>query len=346
VLAGTIISGAVGCAPKGNLPYISEFKANSPLKEGDAANYVIKVNYATKILFYEAGVLIGEFNGPPTGTHKFTFKGMPANSIPTENGKFEALLVISNDKGKLEKKLLLSIATPAPPQAALTGSSDNETGQRSYWGNQSFLQVSSTEPTPEPTTSNISPPTDYPPKFVTCPQGCCNCLEPGDAAAQGFTQRCSDELCYYSPGQVEKYYCYKDPEGWCCANGTVNQATKTECKGLGGYWSLNQNDAMQACQPKGYCCYNGQVYYPVSQSECAQRGGSYWSTNQAEVMQVCQPPCWCCIPGSQVCPRRGECYYTSGSVTQTTQDQCRLMGGNCYPDPNSANAACQPRLPR
>lgn len=331
VLVGIMISGAAGCTQQQevNLPYISTFEVSSQvLQPGDAAHYVIKVNNAEEILLYEAGINIGRWNGPPSGTHthKITFQGMPANAIPTDNGKFEARLVVSNAKGKQDKELMLSVAAPAIAAAGQPGASTAE--NKSYWLEQSFLSEASPEPAQD--TSNASPPMENPPQFADCDcaSGCNYCLEAGDAASGGFTQKCSDEPCFSSPNQNEEFYCYKEPEGWCCNNTQVSQSTKTECTNMGGsYWSINQNEAIQACQPKGYCCYNGQVYYPVTQAECAQRGGSYWSTDQAQVMERCQPAtCWCC---------------TNGRVFQMTQAECAQEGGTCYATQAQALEQCR-----
>ena len=334
VLVGIMISGAFGCTQNQevNLPYISSFKVSSQiLKDGDAANYVIKVNNAEEILLYEAGVNIARWNGPPSGTHthKITFKGMPANAIPTDDGKFEARLIVSNKKGKLEKELQLSVAAPAIPAAGQPGAPDNRTGEnKSYWLDQTFVSDASLEPPLETSqeTSDASPPMEYPPQFADCDcAGDCNyCLEAGDAASRGYTQ-CSDELCYSSPNQDKKFYCYKAPEGWCCNDTQVSPANKAQCDQVGGKWYAIKAQAQQACQPMCYCCARDGRVGLVTVDECRSVGGNCYAT-QYEAMQACQPPCWCCV---------------GGSVYQTNQSQCTQMGGNCYDNQGAAAAACQ-----
>lgn len=338
VLVGVIIVGVAGCDQQQevNLPYISDFKYQTTqyddpaLKYGEAASYMIKVNNAEEILLYEAGVLIAKWNGPPSGTHthKITFTGMPSNAIPTEDGNFEARLVVSNKKGKLEKKLMLSVDTaiaskPAPPANGQPGAPKN----KSYWLDQRFLPVP-----PRELPASTMPQTEYPPQFADCPAGCDYCLKPDEAASRGFTQKCSDELCYYSPGQKEKWYCYKAPEGWCCLGGhggQVSQATKTECEKDGGAWYADQSLAMQACQETCWCCRQDGAVGNVNVNECLRVGTCYDTQYQAQ--QACQPEtCWCCIPG----PAAG------GNVSQTTQNQCAGMGGTCYSTQGAAVSAC------
>jgi hypothetical protein len=328
VLVGIMISGAAGCDQQGVLlPGIGYFKASpQKLEYGQATNYMIKVNNAEEILLYEAGVLIANWNGPPSGTHthKITFTGMPSNAIPTEDGNFKALLVISNEKGKLEKELMLSVASPSPPAAAKPEAPDNETGDnKSYWLGERFLPI----PPHESPTSAI-PATEYPPQFADCPPGCNYCLKPDEAAELGLKQKCSDELCYYSPDQEEKFYCYKEPEGWCCVGGhggQVIQATKTECEKDGGDWYADQSLAMQACEETCWCCrHQDGAVGNVTVDECLRVGSCY--ATQYQAMQACQEMmCWCCA---------------DGNVVHTTEIQCLQMGGCCHDTQAEANEAC------
>jgi hypothetical protein len=337
VLVGIIISSAAGCTPQQEvlLPGINYFKASQLTLQGvEAANYEFKVNNAEEILLYEGGELIAEWHGPPSGTHthKITFQGMPANAIPTEDGKFEARLEISNEKGKLDKELQLSVETaiaskPAP--TATTGVADNETGPRSYWlDGLTFLSEASSEPQPQPKPPEVSPPMGPPTTLTACPPGCAYCLGEALAAASGFTEKCSEEACSASPDLTEKCYCYKPPEGWCCAGGQVSPATRTNCDEMSGFWSLNRDKALQACQPMCYCCADGRIGN-VPEAQCLQMGGACFAT-QDQAMQACQPMCWCCA---------------GGQVGQTTQSQCAQMGGACYGNPGAAAAACQGAAP-
>jgi len=338
LLFGITIPVIAGCAPQQEvvLVSISYFKASPEVLHGvESANYQLKVNNAEEIKLSEAGIDLAQWYGPSSGphTHKITFQGMPANAIPTEDGKFEATLVVSNKMGKLEKKLTLSVAAPAPATTGPAGATNNETVSGSYWGEQSILEVTSTEPAAQQPTTNVS---STPPQHAECPANCGYCKDPDVAAAEGFTEKCSDDPCYTYPDSNEKCYCYKEPEGWCCKNSQVSQSTKTACKQGGGYWSVSQSDAMQACRPLGWCCRNGNLYQST-QDECIQTGGSYWSTSQGEALQVCQPTCWCCVPGL----RPG----ASGQVSQSTMEQCMSMGGSCYNNPAQAQQACQGALP-
>lgn len=309
----------------GKPPDIQVFKAEPMVLNAadSAAVYTFKVKRAAKVQIIEAGNGIKEINNPTLATLNGTANGLPAGSIPTDaSGKFITILMASNEGGSVKAELTLSLAANLMP-AGLSGPTDNKTGQRTpKWLDQYSTAVSSI---PTTTTHNQ-------PNFFKCPNNCAYCLKPEEAAGLGFTQKCSDQRCYYSPDDKQSWYCYSEPVGWCCANGKVDQTTKGECTKIGGYWSTNQNEAIQACQPTGYCCLNGQVYYPATEAQCAQAGGSYWSTSQAQVMERCQPPtCWCCL---------------KGQVYDTSQAQCSQSGGACYSTQSQAAAACRQEIPR
>jgi hypothetical protein len=305
----------------GNEPVIQVFKADPmELDAADsAAVYTFKVKRAKNVQIDEGGTNIKNISNPSGATLQGTVKGLPAAAIPTDDsGKFITFLMASNDDGSVKAELTLSIAQKLLPLGLPAGSTDNQTEPRSpKWLDQYSTPVTST---PSTTTRNE-------PDFFKCPDSCAYCLKPGEAANLGYTKKCSDERCYYSPDDQQNWYCYSEPEGWCCANGKVGQSTKGECTKIGGYWSAYQSEAIEACQPKGYCCLNGQVYYPTTQAQCVQSGGSYWSTDQAQTMERCQPPtCWCCL---------------KGQVYQTTQAQCTQSGGACYTTQSQADAGCR-----
>jgi hypothetical protein len=347
----------------GNEPVIQVFKAApTELDAADsAAVYTFKVKRATNVQINEAGTNIKNISNPSGATLQGTVKGLPASAIQTDDsGKFITVLMASNDNGSVKAELTLSLAAnllPAGPPAGQSGATDNQTEQRT----PKWLEQYSTPRASTPSTAIRNKP-----DFFKCPNSCAYCLKPGEAANLGFTKKCSDERCYYSPDDQQNWYCYSEPEGWCCANEKVSQTTKRECTQIGGYWSTNQAEAVEACQPKGYCCLNGQVYYPSTQAQCVQRGGSYWSTNQAQAMQACQPMCWCCAGGkvgqttqAQCAQMGGNCYATQaqaiescrraatcwccsgGKVYQTTQAQCTQSGGACYTTQSQAAAACR-----
>jgi hypothetical protein len=285
---------------------------------------------------------------------------MSASAITTDaSGQFVCTIVASNDNGTVTKALELSLAKELLPEGPPAGSTENQTKNKSRWLEQTGSQAPLTHSTP----STINP---NKPDFFQCPDSCKYCLEPGDAASLGFTQKCSDQRCFYDQDNTRSWYCYSEPEGWCCANEKVSQSTKSECTQIGGYWSTSQNDAIQACQPKGFCCLNGQLYYPSTQAQCAQMNGCCWSTNQAQTMQNCQPPGYCCrdnqvYSATQAqCAQVGGCCWSTnqaqtaencrpqtcwcclkGQVYQTTQAQCSQSGGACYDSQRQANAACQ-----
>jgi hypothetical protein len=283
------------------------------------AVYTFKVKRAKNVHIDEAGTSIKNISNPSGATLQGTATGLPAAAIPTDDsGNFITRLTASNDDGSVQAELTLSLAQELLPPGQPAGPTDNQPEPRSpKWLEQYATPRTSTPPT---TTHNQ-------PQFFKCPQNCASCLESGEAANLGYAQRCSDQRCYYSPDNQRSWYCYSEPEGWCCgANDRVYQSTRGECTKIGGYWSTNQNEALLACEPEGYCCLNGQVYYPATESECFHLGGSYWSTSQAQVMERCQPPCWCCA---------------YGKVFQTTMDRCAQSGGACYTSRSQATAACQ-----
>ena len=305
----------------GNEPVIQVFKADPmELDAADsAAVYTFKVKRATNVQINEAGTNIKNISNPSGATLQGTVTGLPAAAIQTDDsGKFITSLMASNDNGSVKAELTLSLAQKLLPSGLPAGSTDNQTEQRT----PKWLDQYSTPGTSAPSTTKHNEP-----DFFKCPDSCKYCLKPGEAANLGYAKKCSNERCYYSPDDQQNWYCYSEPEGWCCADGRVGQTTKGECAKIGGYWSAYQAEAIEACQPKGYCCWNGQVYYPATQAQCVQMGGSYWSINQAQTMERCQPPtCWCCL---------------KGQVYQTTQAQCTQSGGACYTTQSQAAAGCR-----
>jgi len=283
------------------------------------AVYTFKVKNATQVQMSEAGVGIGSVDNPTGATLQGTANGNLASSITTDqNGQFISTIIASNGGVSVQAELTLSLAKELLPEGPPPGSTGTQKENKSHWLNQN--EEHSNAPLSSTTTDYSGP------DFFKCPDNCKLCMEPGDAASHGFTNRCSDQPCFYNPEKTRYWYCYSEPVGWCCANQQVSQTTKSQCTQVNGYWSLNQYEAQQACQPKGYCCYNGQIYAGVTKEECALRGGSYWSMNQSEVMAYCQPPCWCCA---------------KLQVFQTTQAQCLQSGGTCYSTQSEAASHCR-----
>jgi hypothetical protein len=346
----------------GNKPVIQVFKAAPMVLDApdSAAVYTFKVKHATNVQINEAGTNIRDISNPSGATLQGNVTGLPASAIPTDDsGKFITFLIASNDDGSVKAELTLSLAQnllPTGPPAGQSGETGNQTEPRSpKWLAQVFTPRTTTPSTP--TTANK-------PEFLKCPDGCPYCLTPEDAAGRGFTQKCSDERCYYSPDEKQNWWCYSEPVGYCCKDSKVMEATKSKCAQVGGYWSTNQNEAIQACQPVGWCCARGQVGQ-TTQSQCAQVGGA-WYTNRVEAMRACQPVGWCCA-GGQVgqttqsqCAQVGGTYYTNqaqaiescrqpatcwccagGKVYQTTQAQCAQTGGTCYSTQSQATAGCR-----
>jgi len=349
----------------GKLPDIKVFKAEPlELNDGDSALYTFVVKRATKIQVIEAGNSIKEINNPSLATLKGTVTGLSAYAIQTgDSGTFITVLMASNEGGSVKEELTLSFAAnlmPAGLPAGQSGATDNQTEPRSpKW----LAQFSSPVPSMPSTTLRSAP------EFFKCPSDCAYCLKPDEAASHGFTKKCSEERCYYSPDDQQNWYCYSEPEGWCCANGKVNQTTQAQCAQVGGAWSTNQAEAMERCQPMGYCCRDGQVGQ-TTQAQCAQVGGA-WYTNQAQAIERCRQPatCWCCTGGkvyqttqAQCAQTGGTCYATQsqatagcrqaamcwccsgGKVSYTTQAACAQVGGACYSTQTEATRACQPPI--
>ena len=323
VLVCLMTTGATGHTA--GKPYIKLFKADPlVLNDGDAALYTFVVKNATEVVVTEAGDIIKEISNPTSATLKGTAQGNTTYAIRTGNSNtFTAVLIAKNDSGEAIQEITLSFATELPPKSASlippVSYTLSDPPRSPHWLEPSSLPPL-TQPTPSTTTRNE-------PEFFECPGRCPYCLTPGEAASLGFTQRCSDELCYHSPDKNQKWYCYSEPEGWCCKDTQVSQATKTECTHVGGDWYANETHARQACQPMCWCCAGGQVGQ-VPQAQCLQMGGHCYNT-QTEAVHACQPAeatCWCCL---------------KGEVFQTTQAQCLQMGGGCYNTQAEAMRACQ-----
>jgi len=364
VLVGLIAAGAIGLATPASaedrLPDIQLFKAEPlELANDDSALYSFVVRRASKVQIIEAGTSLKEVDNPTLATLKGTAQGLPAYAIQTGGSNtFNAILLASNDNGSVKEELTLSFLNESPtkPTSIIPPVSMTE-ARTPKWGEQF------SSPLP-PTSSDKS---GSEPEFFECPSGCEYCLKPEDAAGSGFGQRCSEQPCYYSPDNQQRWYCYKPIPGWCCQGGQggqVSQTTRDECAKMGGYWSTNQNEAIEACQPMGYCCRGGQLY-SATQSQCTQAGGVYYS-NQAEAIQRCQPTGYCCRSGQVYsstqaqCAQAGGSYYSNqaqaiqacqqatmcwccayGKVYQTTQSQCSQSGGNCYSSYEQAQQYCR-----
>ena len=350
----------------GKPPVIQVFKAEPMvLNADDSALYSFVVRRATGVQLIEAGNSIKEVNNPSAATLKGTANGLPAFAIQTgDSDTFIARLLAFNDFGQVEAELTLSFATEGEPEGQpedQEGAADNQTEPRSpKW----------LPPYPSPFAFTRSATVGSEPDFFKCPEDCQYCLKPEDAAARGFGQRCSEQPCYYSPDNQQKWYCHKPVPGWCCADGKVFQNTKDECTKLGGYWSLTQAEALERCQPLGWCCTRDGQILQGTKSQCAQSGGTYYDS-LAVAKELCQPPCYCCLRGQvyqttqSACLQSGGNCYSSlaqayercqqaetcwccfrGQVYQTTQAQCMQSGGACYSTQSQAAAACYQEGPR
>ena len=308
-------------AAAGSPPVIVAFNATPlVLSTADAAAvYTFKVKNAYNVVVTEDGNTIRLIVNPTLAALNGTVTGLPAATItPDAGGNFVTVLTASNEGGTVQATVTLSLGADLLPPPPGTASTDNQTKPRS----PQWLEQYTTPITTLPSTTI----TRNQPNFYKCPNTCAFCLKESEAAGMGYTSRCSDQRCYYSPDDKQNWYCYSEPVGWCCANNTVSQSTKSECAKLNGYWSTSQADATQVCQPMGWCCVNGNLYQ-ATRDQCIQLGGSYWSTDQAQVMANCrqQIACWCCA---------------GGKVFQATQEQCSRYGGGCYASQSEAQAAC------
>jgi hypothetical protein len=329
VIVCLITTGANGVSggSSGNEPTIKLFEADhSVLDDSNFAMYKFVVKHATEIEVIEAGNTIKAVNNPSAHTLKGTVYGMPANAIQTGGSNtFEAVLYARNDSGEVEKRLTLSFATaPPPPPAPPPADSSSTAPVTPQWGEQ-YSSPRSTQPATS-TTDQLP----WPPDFARCPSNCPYCLTPDKAKSRGFTQKCLDQPCYYSPDNQQKWYCYSEPEGWCCVGGhggQVSQATKTECTQMSGDWYADQSQAMQACQETCWCCRQDGAVGNVTVNECLIVGTCY--ATQFQARQACQElmPCWCCV---------------NGQVGQISQTQCIQMGGCCHNTQAEAVGACQP----
>jgi hypothetical protein len=291
------------------------------LKGNQAALYEFAVQNVTKMEMIEASNTIKVVTTASPSTLKGTALGMQANAIQTGDDKtFITVLRATNKFGIVEQQLTLTFAAEPQQEPPLPTVSDNQTKSSiSNWGPQSTAAAPSSSSAPSTTTQS-----PWPPTFAKCPSNCA-CLKPDEAASHGLTKKYSEQPCYRSPDNQQKWYCYSEQEGWCCKDTQVNQSTKAQCTQVGGYWSLNQTDAIQACQPMCWCCAGGKIGQ-VTQAQCAQLGGTCYAT-QANAIQACQPECWCCA---------------GGKIGQVTQAQCAQLGGACYTTQTSAIQACQP----
>jgi len=370
VLVGITVLSAAGRADAatatGSLPVIRVFTGDPlMLPDGGHVVYIFEVYDATKIQVVEAGEIINEYNGPPSTTNKGKASGRTTYQIRTAGmDTFDTILRASNPSGQREQRLSISFATKSelPPASLTPPVSDNGTVKRNKWGPQTSSPVSLTSPTTLPPRTG-SP---FVPAYAECPSGC-NCLTPDQAAQYGFKQKCSEERCFSADKQVNSF-CYNKSAGWCCKDGKVISATEAECKEAGGsYWSTDQAQVIEVCQPEsGWCCVGGKVYQATKDK--ATQAGVTWYATEAEATKACISPGWCCRNGQLTQATQTQCvqsltaaggvwYATeaeaakacqqacwccaSGRYGQTTSDACAKMGGTCYATQAQAQELCQ-----
>ncbi|MFC2050407.1 hypothetical protein ACFLTN_04435 [Chloroflexota bacterium] len=346
-------------------PDIKLFKADPlVLNEGESALYTFVVKNATEVQLVEAGDIIKKISNPSATTLKGTAQGMTTYAIQTGGSNtFTAALIAKNDSGETIAEITLSFATELPPQPVSLIPPVSATLSTPARSPQWLPQLPTSLPLiqPPPTTTHAAP------EFAECPSDCKYCLTPAQAAELGFTQKCSEDICYYSPDN-QKWYCHREPEGWCCKDTKVFQAPKTQCAEVGGYWYATQAEAVERCRQMElcWCCADGKVGQ-IPRDQCLQMGGTCHDT-QTRAVERCQQmmTCWCCadgkvgqIPKDQCLQMGGNCYDTQtqavqacqermtcwccagGSVGQIPQTQCMQMGGNCYATQTQAVQACQ-----
>jgi hypothetical protein len=316
-------------APTGSPPEIRVFSAApSTLKDGSSALYTFVVSGATNLQIIEAGAVIKTISSPASTNLNGAARGRTTYQIRTGNSnQFETLLIAKNSSGEQKKTLTLMFETKLNPASTglFPAGSDNKTAARTpKWGPQSSGQA----PFTASSASTVSTLSNWPPQFAQCPASCNYCLRPDDAAARGFTQRCSDQPCYYSPDNKQKWFCYsKPPTVWCCKDGKAYETTKEDCALAGGSSYATEAEAIKACQQVvGWYCSGGNVYQGT-QAQANQAGATLYAS-QAEAVQVCQRLAagYCC---------------RDGQVGQTTQSQCAQLGGDWYATQSQAIQACQ-----
>jgi len=366
MLVGVVIFGAAdrtaAASTAASLPEIRAFNANPLiLPDGGHAVYMFEVYDATKIQVVEAGEIINEYSGPPATTSKGQATGRTTYQIRSGSGNtFEAILIARNAGGEQKKTLTLSFETKRQPKAGslIPPVSDIATAKKK----EGKLGPQTLVPAASIALSTLAP---WPHQFAKCPSGCYACLKPEDAAARGLARKCLDQPCYFSPDKQQYWYCYGEPEGWCCKDGKITPATQLQCKESAGDWYATEAEAMKACESaECWCCTNGRYgqttadacaktygtcyatqaqaserclasgwfcssgkVYQGSQSQATQAGATLYAT-EAEAIKACESAeCWCC---------------TNGRYGQTTSDACVKMGGTCYATQAQAVERCQP----
>lgn len=326
-LAGSIVFGtdiSTAASAGGSPPEIRAFSADpTTVKDGDSVLYSFEVWNATTVQINEAGDVIKLVKSDPSSSLKGTVKGRTTYQIRLGDGNsFDTVLVASNPAGKRDKKLTIKFATALQVKSTSmgtgqTGATDNQT-RKPKWLAQITPAIASIAS--GPSTPGVEP------NFYKCPSDCNYCLRPDDAAARGFTQRCSEQPCYYSPDNQQKWYCYSKPATvWCCKDGKVIETTKDRCAQAGGTYYATEAEATKACQQlMGWYCSGGDVYQGT-QAQAAQAGVAWYPT-QAEAARYCNPPGWCC---------------RDGKIGQTTQSLCAQLGGYWFATQGEAIRACQ-----
>ena len=116
--------------------------------------------------------------------------------------------------------------------------------------------------------------------------------------------------------------------GWCCSQGQVFESSSEDCWRRRGYFSYDENDVRERCQPRlGWCCSQGQVL-ESSPEDCKRRRG-FFSYNENDVRERCRETSvdgYCC---------------RAGEVFQSERAQCLRRGGQFYFSYGEAHERCR-----
>ncbi|MBN1375884.1 MAG: hypothetical protein JXA01_06995 [Dehalococcoidia bacterium] len=327
-MVAVIILGAadsLAASAAGSLPEIRDFDADAlTVEDGGSVIYTFEVWNATSVQIKEASEILKLITAPSSTKLKGKVEGRTTYQIRVGgSNSFDAVLTAGNTAGKRMKKVTIkyaSVLQEEPADAATGKPGDEQDGQaeKPRWLEQTDSTLN--------TASGVAR-MGAEPNFFKCPEDCKHCLKQGDAEGRGFTQRCSEEPCYYSPDDQQKWFCYSQQETvWCCDEGVVTETTKEVCIRRGGTYYATEAEAMKRCQQAatGWYCYQGTLFQ--GSREQAAQVGAPWYSSQAEAARYCNPEGWCC---------------KDGKVGQTTQSQCNQLGGGWFSSQAEAMKACQ-----
>lgn len=131
----------------------------------------------------------------------------------------------------------------------------------------------------------------------------------------------------------------EEPQGWCCLDGKVTEASETVCQESQGMFFMTRRSARLACAAtRAGCCVDGVFKVGMSADECARLEGTPMTPIEAPFR--CKPreepgngvvgEGWCCINQDVFPSSADDCKRNGGGFGRTEREaarRCTTQGG-------------------